>query len=52
MRRAAPPEEHGVICSRSDRHFLELVPQGGDEGAAVRAATTVGQWPLLHRGPG
>ncbi len=45
-RRAA--EEHGVICSRSDRHFLELVPQGGDKGAAVRAATTVGQWPLLH----
>lgn len=45
-RRAA--EEHGVICSRSDRHFLELVPQGGDKGAAVRAATTAGNWPLLH----
>lgn len=45
-RRAA--EEHGVICSRSDRHFLELVPQGGDKGAAVRAATMAGNWPLLH----
>lgn len=40
--------DFGAVCSRSDRHFLELVPREGDKGAAVRAATVAGKWPLLH----
>lgn len=40
--------EFGVVCSRSDRYFLEFVPRDGDKGAAVRAATQIGKWPLLH----
>jgi hypothetical protein len=38
----------GVQTCRSDRHFLEFVPHGGDKGQAVRRVTEAVGWPLLH----
>jgi hypothetical protein len=38
----------GAQACRSDRHFLEFVPHGGDKGQAVRRVTEGAGWPLLH----
>ena len=38
----------GVDVCRSDRHFLEFIPAGGDKGQAMRAVTERAGWPLLH----
>lgn len=41
-------EELGVLCCRSDKHFLEFVPDQGDKGAAVRTVVNATDWPFLH----
>jgi Cof subfamily protein (haloacid dehalogenase superfamily) len=38
----------GAQVCRSDRHFLEFVPHGGDKGRAVCQVTEKAGWPLLH----
>ncbi len=38
----------GADCCRSDRHFLEFVPRGGNKGLAARAAMELAGWPVLH----
>lgn len=38
----------GVDCCRSDRHFLEFLPRGGNKGAAARAVMDRAGWPVLH----
>ncbi len=38
----------GVDCCRSDRHFLEFLPRGGNKGAAARAVMDRVKWPVLH----
>ena len=38
----------GVDCCRSDRHFLEFLPRGGNKGQAARTAMELEGWPVLH----
>ena len=38
----------GVDCCRSDRHFLEFLPRGGNKGQAARTAMERAGWPVLH----
>lgn len=38
----------GVDCCRSDRHFLEFLPRGGNKGLAARRAMEGEGWPVLH----
>jgi HAD superfamily hydrolase (TIGR01484 family) len=38
----------GVDCCRSDRHFLEFLPRGGNKGLAVRTALERSGWPVLN----
>jgi HAD superfamily hydrolase (TIGR01484 family) len=38
----------GVECCRSDRHFLEFLPRGGNKGQAARTVMERGEWPVLH----
>ena len=40
--------ELGVDCCRSDRHFLEFLPKGGNKGLAARTVMERGAWPVLH----
>lgn len=40
--------ELGVDCCRSDRHFLEFLPRGGNKGHAARAVMERAGWPVLH----
>jgi HAD superfamily hydrolase (TIGR01484 family) len=40
--------ELGVDCCRSDRHFLEFLPKGGNKGQAARTVMGVAEWPVLH----
>ena len=40
--------ELDVDCCRSDRHFLEFLPRGGNKGMAVRAAMERAGWPVLN----
>lgn len=46
LRRLA--SELGVDCCRSDRHFLEFLPRGGNKGLAARMAMMRAGWPVLH----
>lgn len=38
----------GVECCRSDRHFLEFLPMGGNKGEAARTVMARAGWPVLH----
>ncbi len=38
----------GVDCCRSDRHFLEFLPKGGNKGLAARTVMARRAWPVLH----
>ena len=38
----------GVECCRSDRHFLEFLPRGGNKGQAARTVMEGSGWPVLH----
>ncbi len=40
--------ELGVDCCRSDRHFLEFLPKGGNKGQAARTVMERAGWPVLH----
>lgn len=40
--------ELGVDCCRSDRHFLEFLPKGGNKGQAARVVMEGAGWPVLH----
>jgi len=40
--------ELGVDCCRSDRHFLEFLPRGGNKGQAARTVMERAAWPVLH----
>jgi len=40
--------ELGVDCCRSDRHFLEFLPKGGNKGQAARTVMGGAEWPVLH----
>lgn len=40
--------EQGVDCCRSDRHFLEFLPKGGNKGQAARVVMAQAGWPVLH----
>lgn len=40
--------ELGVDCCRSDRHFLEFLPKGGNKGHAARTVMERAGWPVLH----
>jgi len=46
LRRLA--EDAGVDCCRSDRHFLEFLPRGGNKGEAARLVMEQAGWPVLH----
>ena len=46
LRRLA--SELGVDCCRSDRHFLEFLPKGGNKGQAARTVMQGTAWPVLH----
>jgi HAD superfamily hydrolase (TIGR01484 family) len=38
----------GVDCCRSDKHFLEFLPQDGNKGQAARTAMERTGWPVLN----